>query len=219
MTNRLPDPLHPTHAWLEQDVLREAEMYGNQVLVAHESDDFQVVERWEPVTEVDVQTPLDVYQELAGEPAGPAIPGSGLDCSAGQAWGEGKVHERAGPHGLAGEPAEPAHVQVSGLNAAGQARGEGEMRGRAGGWLGLAQVWTGLDWAGPIAWAARCWVLGSPPRLLTEQGVPPHAGAAFLACRISWARGARAASAQAAACDAPARRHGHQAAVLAEHHP
>ena len=45
-------------------------MYGNQVLVAHESDDFQVVERWEPVTEVDVQTPLDVYKELAG--AGPS---------------------------------------------------------------------------------------------------------------------------------------------------
>ena len=49
-----------------QDVLKEAEQYGNQVLVAHESDDFQVVERWEPVTEVDVQTPLDVYRELAG---------------------------------------------------------------------------------------------------------------------------------------------------------
>ena len=45
-------------------------MYGNQVLVAHESDDFQVVERWEPVTEVDVQTPLDVYKELAGEACG-----------------------------------------------------------------------------------------------------------------------------------------------------
>ena len=51
-----------------QDVLKEAEQYGNQVLVAHESDDFQVVERWEPVTEVDVQTPLDVYKELAGGP-------------------------------------------------------------------------------------------------------------------------------------------------------
>ena len=51
-----------------QDVLKEAEQYNNQVLVAHESDDFQVVERWEPVTEVDVQTPLDVYRELAGLP-------------------------------------------------------------------------------------------------------------------------------------------------------
>ena len=50
-----------------QDVLKEAEQYSNQVLVADESDDFQVVERWEPVTEVDVQTPLDVYRELRGE--------------------------------------------------------------------------------------------------------------------------------------------------------
>ena len=58
-----------------QDVLREAELYSNQVLVAHESDDFQVVERWEPVTEVDVQTPLDVYQELVG------APGLGTACS------------------------------------------------------------------------------------------------------------------------------------------
>ncbi|KAK9804170.1 hypothetical protein WJX73_008272 [Symbiochloris irregularis] len=49
---------------LKQDVLKEAELYGNQVLVADESDDFQVVERWEPVTEVDVQTPLEVYHEL-----------------------------------------------------------------------------------------------------------------------------------------------------------
>jgi hypothetical protein len=36
-------------------------------MVAHENDDFQVVEQWEPVTEVDVQTPLEVYEELAGE--------------------------------------------------------------------------------------------------------------------------------------------------------
>lgn len=49
-----------------QDVLKEAELYGNQVLVADESDDFQVVERWEPVTEVDVQTPSEVYKELQG---------------------------------------------------------------------------------------------------------------------------------------------------------
>ena len=27
----------------------------------------QVVEKWEAVTEVDVQTPLEVYQELKGE--------------------------------------------------------------------------------------------------------------------------------------------------------
>ena len=42
----------------------------------------QVVEKWEAVTEVDVQTPLEVYQELKGE-------GASLSCwqcrSAGQA--------------------------------------------------------------------------------------------------------------------------------------
>ena len=52
---------------LKQDVLREAKDYGNQIMVAHEDDDYQVVQKWEPVTEVDVQTPLDVYRELEGK--------------------------------------------------------------------------------------------------------------------------------------------------------
>ena len=52
---------------LKQDVLQEAAQYNNQILVAHENDDFQVVEQWEAVTEVDVQTPLEVYRELSGE--------------------------------------------------------------------------------------------------------------------------------------------------------
>ena len=52
---------------LKQDVLREAAQYNNQILVAHENDDFQVIEEWEAVTEVDVQTPLEVYRELSGE--------------------------------------------------------------------------------------------------------------------------------------------------------
>lgn len=60
--------------WCVQDVLKEAEQYSSQVLVAHESDDFQVVERWEPVTDVDVQTPLEVYQELKGAPHPPPFP-------------------------------------------------------------------------------------------------------------------------------------------------
>lgn len=51
---------------LKQDVLREAQEYGNQIMVAHEDDDYQIVQKWEAVTEVDVQTPLDVYQELEG---------------------------------------------------------------------------------------------------------------------------------------------------------
>lgn len=49
---------------LKADVLAEASLYDGSVLVAHEDDQFQVVEDWEPVTEVDVQTPLEVYEEL-----------------------------------------------------------------------------------------------------------------------------------------------------------
>ena len=52
---------------LKQDVLQEAAQYNNQILVAHENDDFQVVEQREAVTEVDVQTPLEVYRELSGK--------------------------------------------------------------------------------------------------------------------------------------------------------
>ena len=44
----------------------QAAHYGNAIMVAHEDDQFQVVEQWEAVTEVDVQTPLEVYQELLG---------------------------------------------------------------------------------------------------------------------------------------------------------
>jgi Inositol hexakisphosphate len=54
-------------ARLKQDVLAEAARYGGAVLVAHEDDEFQVVEGWEPVSEVDVQTPLEVYEELKSE--------------------------------------------------------------------------------------------------------------------------------------------------------
>jgi hypothetical protein len=60
---------------LKQDVLKEAEKYGNQVMVTHEDDDYQIVQKWEAVTEVDVQTPLDVYRELEGELLCPLIPG------------------------------------------------------------------------------------------------------------------------------------------------
>ena len=54
-------------ARLKQDVLEEAKNYSNQILVADEDDQFQVLEHWEPVSEADVQTPLEVYEELASE--------------------------------------------------------------------------------------------------------------------------------------------------------
>lgn len=66
---------------LKQDVLKEAVDYNNQILVAHENDDFQVIEQWEAVTEVDVQTPLEVYRELSGEHN---IPSHMSGCQCGQ---------------------------------------------------------------------------------------------------------------------------------------
>lgn len=54
-------------ARLKQDVLKEAGKYGKNILVAHENDDMQVIEVWEPVTESDVQTPLEVYAELIAD--------------------------------------------------------------------------------------------------------------------------------------------------------
>lgn len=52
--------LSPSHLWLQ------AAECGNQILIAGETDDFQVVEEWEPVTEAEVQTPSEVYASLAG---------------------------------------------------------------------------------------------------------------------------------------------------------
>jgi protein-tyrosine phosphatase len=52
---------------LRSDVLAEAAQYGGSVMVAHEDDQFQVLDDWEPVTPVDVQTPADVYAELASD--------------------------------------------------------------------------------------------------------------------------------------------------------
>lgn len=49
---------------LKDDVLAEAANHGGVVLVAHEDDNFQVIEGWEAVTDVDVQTPAEVYAEL-----------------------------------------------------------------------------------------------------------------------------------------------------------
>ena len=52
-------------ARLKADVLREAAAWDGAVLVAHEAADFQVVAEWEAVTEADVQTPLELFGELA----------------------------------------------------------------------------------------------------------------------------------------------------------
>eukprot|EP00879_Flechtneria_rotunda_P018628 GHRR01019549.1.p1 GENE.GHRR01019549.1~~GHRR01019549.1.p1 ORF type:complete len:942 (+),score=356.76 GHRR01019549.1:158-2983(+) len=49
---------------LKRDVLREAARYEQHILVTEEDDDMNVIDVWEPVTESDVQTPLEVYAEL-----------------------------------------------------------------------------------------------------------------------------------------------------------
>ncbi|KAF6255732.1 inositol hexakisphosphate-domain-containing protein [Scenedesmus sp. NREL 46B-D3] len=51
-------------ARLKRDVLREAARYEQHILVTEEDDDMNVIDVWEPVTESDVQTPMEVYQEL-----------------------------------------------------------------------------------------------------------------------------------------------------------
>ncbi|KIY98140.1 hypothetical protein MNEG_9823 [Monoraphidium neglectum] len=54
-------------ARLKVDVLTEAALFDNHILVTEEDDDMQVVDQWEPVTEADVQTPLEVYRELKAD--------------------------------------------------------------------------------------------------------------------------------------------------------
>ena len=52
---------------LKQDILAEARLFGNQILVVHENTDLTLYDHWEPVTVADVQTPQEVYAELKGE--------------------------------------------------------------------------------------------------------------------------------------------------------
>ena len=52
-------------ARLKQDALAEASLYGNAIMVSGETDGGDLVELWEAVTPVDVQTPREVFQELA----------------------------------------------------------------------------------------------------------------------------------------------------------
>ncbi len=61
------DRVEDMEARLKADVLAESSLYNGAVMVAHEDDSFQVIEGWEAVTEVDVQTPAEVYAELIKE--------------------------------------------------------------------------------------------------------------------------------------------------------
>eukprot|EP00197_Chlamydomonas_leiostraca_P007983 CAMPEP_0202863826 /NCGR_PEP_ID=MMETSP1391-20130828/4304_1 /ASSEMBLY_ACC=CAM_ASM_000867 /TAXON_ID=1034604 /ORGANISM="Chlamydomonas leiostraca, Strain SAG 11-49" /LENGTH=1425 /DNA_ID=CAMNT_0049543499 /DNA_START=116 /DNA_END=4393 /DNA_ORIENTATION=- len=52
---------------LKQDILKEAEQFGNRILVMHENEDLSLFDHWEPVTAADVQTPQEVYEELKAD--------------------------------------------------------------------------------------------------------------------------------------------------------
>eukprot|EP00803_Ostreobium_quekettii_P003854 evm.model.scf_787.5 EVM.evm.TU.scf_787.5 scf_787:45503-61553(+) len=52
---------------MKEDVLQEAARYGGQVLLAGETDDYQVVQFWEDVDKDSVQTPHDVFARVAAD--------------------------------------------------------------------------------------------------------------------------------------------------------
>ncbi|WJX79948.1 hypothetical protein P8452_63011 [Trifolium repens] len=54
-------------ARLKEDILLEAERYGNKILVTDELPDGQMVDQWEPVSCDSIKTPLEVYEELQVE--------------------------------------------------------------------------------------------------------------------------------------------------------
>ncbi|KAK9993506.1 hypothetical protein SO802_023209 [Lithocarpus litseifolius] len=49
---------------LKEDILREAEHYGNAIMVIHETDDGQIFDAWEHVSSDSIQTPLEVFKSL-----------------------------------------------------------------------------------------------------------------------------------------------------------
>ena len=51
-------------ARLKEDILREAEHYGDAIMVIHETDDGQIFDAWEHVSSDSIQTPLEVFKSL-----------------------------------------------------------------------------------------------------------------------------------------------------------
>ncbi|KAM3683231.1 hypothetical protein ACB098_12G130800 [Castanea mollissima] len=49
---------------LKEDILREAEHYGNAIMVIHETEDGQIFDAWEHVSSDSIQTPLEVFKSL-----------------------------------------------------------------------------------------------------------------------------------------------------------
>lgn len=54
-------------ARLKEDILREAEQYGNAIMVIHETEDGHIYDAWEDVTSDVIQTPLEVFKSLEAD--------------------------------------------------------------------------------------------------------------------------------------------------------
>ncbi|XP_054802263.1 uncharacterized protein LOC129306004 isoform X2 [Prosopis cineraria] len=54
-------------ARLKEDILREADKYGNAILVIHETGKGEIFDAWEHVTPDSIQTPLEVFKSLEAD--------------------------------------------------------------------------------------------------------------------------------------------------------
>ncbi|XP_028800974.1 paladin isoform X2 [Neltuma alba] len=54
-------------ARLKEDILREADKYGNAILVTHETDEGEIFDAWEHITSDSIQTPLEVFKSLEAD--------------------------------------------------------------------------------------------------------------------------------------------------------
>ncbi|KAK7392157.1 hypothetical protein VNO78_20587 [Psophocarpus tetragonolobus] len=54
-------------ARLKEDILREAEQYGNAIMVIHETDNGHIYDAWEHVTFDMIKTPLEVFKSLEAD--------------------------------------------------------------------------------------------------------------------------------------------------------
>ncbi|KAK4271120.1 hypothetical protein QN277_019857 [Acacia crassicarpa] len=54
-------------ARLKEDILREADKYGNSILVSHETHEREIFDAWEHITPNSIQTPLEVFKCLEAD--------------------------------------------------------------------------------------------------------------------------------------------------------
>ncbi|KAI9087238.1 hypothetical protein K1719_030873 [Acacia pycnantha] len=54
-------------ARLKEDILREADKYGNAILVSHETHEGEIFDAWEQISPNSIQTPLEVFKSLEAD--------------------------------------------------------------------------------------------------------------------------------------------------------